>query len=167
MFGNFLSNFGLDFQLPQANAQGGLFGSDAPVEGQPPLGGPAAPGGAGTGLNVSPPASTAAKAPPGITGGAGNMAAPGSGGSPASFSQRFPRGAWDPQGQGPSIDQAFSNVNTEYPLGNALRQQQPAPPSPLGSPFAPGAGSGFQNQPAPDPAPAAGVGSQFKQQGGF
>ncbi len=47
--------------------------------------------------------------------------------------------------------------------GQAGLPQQPAAPSPLASPLAPGAGSGFgqpQNQPD-NPAPAAGVGNQF------
>ena len=137
MFGSFMQNFGLDFPLQAADAQGGLFGPNTPTP-DATLGGPAAPGGAGTGLNVSPPASTAVKAPPGITGGAGNITPPlGGGGQPQ-----------------PTSPASFA-------------APQAAAPSPLGSPLAPGAGSGFQNQPAPDPAPAAGVGSQFKQQGGF
>ncbi len=49
MFGDFFQNFGLNFPMQGADPQGGLFGDDAPVVGQPPLGGPAAPGGAGTG----------------------------------------------------------------------------------------------------------------------
>ena len=138
MFGNFLEQFGLNFQLPDQSPDSGLLGASAPQQGQPPLGGPAAPGGAGTGLNVSPPASTAAKAPPGITGGAGNITPP-------------PGGGGQPQPTSPA----------------SFAAPQAAAPSPLGSPLAPGGGSGFQNQPASDPAPAAGVGSQFKQQGGF
>ena len=64
MFGNFMQNFGLDFPLQQADAQGGLFGPNAPTP-DATLGGPAAPGGAGTGLNMHPPASTTAPAPAG------------------------------------------------------------------------------------------------------
>jgi hypothetical protein len=67
MFGDFLQNFNLQFPLQGADAQGGLFGQNAPTQDQPPLGGPAAPGGAGTGLNMAQPASGAGKAPPSVT----------------------------------------------------------------------------------------------------
>jgi hypothetical protein len=137
MFGNFLQNFGLDFPLQSADAQGGLFGPNAPTP-DATLGGPAAPGGAGMGLDVSPPASSAVKAPPGITGGAGAMTPPPGGNQPQ-----------------PTSPASFGAPGQ-------------APPSPLASPLAPGAGSGL-NQPVVDPAPAAGIGSQFSggQQGRF
>ena len=130
MFGNFLQTFGLDFQLPDMNPQGGLFGPDAA---QPPaFGTPPAPGGAGTGLSMAPPATGgpapgAAQAPPGA------IAAP-------------PPAATNP--------------------GAGSSQAPPGATSPLASPLAPGAGTGFQNQ-TPDPAPAAGVGSQFNGKAGF
>jgi len=64
MFGDFLQTFGLDFPLQQTDAQGGLLGFNAPLGGQPSMGTPAAPGGAGTGLNMEQPVTGAAKAPP-------------------------------------------------------------------------------------------------------
>ena len=102
VFGNFMDNFGLSFPLQQADAQGGLLGPNTPTP-DATLGGPAAPGGAGTGLNVSPPASTAAQAPPGITGGAGNITPPSGGGgqpqptSPASFAAPQAAAPWIPR----------------------------------------------------------------------
>ena len=65
MFGDFMKQFNLDFPFTALDAQGGLFGANAPQEGQPPLGGPAAPGGAGTGLNISTPAPASAPGPAG------------------------------------------------------------------------------------------------------
>jgi hypothetical protein len=127
MFGSFLDQFGLNFQLPDQSVQSGLFGANAPQQGQPPLGGPAAPGGAGTGLNMLQPSSGAAKAPPGATA-PGTITPPPAATNPGAGSAQAPPG-----------------VTTS---------------SPLGSPLAPGAETGFQNQ-APDPAPAAGVGNQF------
>jgi hypothetical protein len=77
MFGNFLDQFGLNFQLPDANAQGGLFGPDAQQPAQQPPGAPPAPGGAGTGLNMTQPVTGAAQAPPGVTApGGGNNVQP-------------------------------------------------------------------------------------------
>jgi hypothetical protein len=122
MFGNFLQNFGLDFQLPDQNPQSGLFGSNAPQAGELPLGGPAAPGGAGTGLNMHPPASNATPSPAGII--------------------NPPPAATNPAGNGAA---------------------QPSP-SPLASPLAQGQTNGaglLQLPPTDNPAPAAGVGSQF------
>jgi hypothetical protein len=128
MFGNFLQQFSLDFPLQSADAQGGMFGLNAPVAGDPSAGTtPPAPGGAGTGLNMAQPASGAAKAPPSVT-------APPSGG------------------------------NNLQPVAPPAATAPPAP-SPLASPLAPGGGSGFQGQPQNDPAPAAGVGSQFNKAG--
>ena len=134
MFGNFMQNFGLDFPLQQADAQGGLFGANAPQAGEPPLGGPAAPGGAGTGLNMTAPATGGPPPGPG-----GPLAAPG---------VITPPAATNPAGSGS------------------------AAPSPLASPLAPGGGASALQQPPPpadNPAPAAGVGSQFSggQQGRF
>jgi hypothetical protein len=50
--------------------------------------------------------------------------------------------------------------------GAGSSQAPPGATSPLASPLAPGAGTGFQNQ-TPDPAPAAGVGNQFNGKAGF
>jgi hypothetical protein len=128
MFGNFLTQFGLDFPFQTLDAQGGLFAPNAPTENQQPLGA-AAPGGAGTGLNMTQPATNAVQAPPGATGG----------------------GATPPKMTDPG--------QAGLPQANAAPT-----PSPLASPLAPGGGSSFgqpQNQLLPDPAPAAGVGSQF------
>src|SRR6202044_2463969 len=75
MFGDFLQTFGLDFPLQAADAQGGLFGLNAPTGGQPSSGStPPAPGGAGTGLNMAQPVTGGgAKAPPGVTAPGNNM----------------------------------------------------------------------------------------------
>ena len=128
-----MANFGLDFPLQQADAQGGLFGANAPQAGEPPLGGPAAPGGAGTGLNMTPP----------VTGG------------PA---------------PGPGVAQGAPGVITPTAATNTAAPGAAAP-SPLASPLAPGGGASALQQPPPadNPAPAAGVGSQFSggQQGKF
>jgi hypothetical protein len=61
VFGDFLSQFGLNFSLQDQNAQGGLFGSDVPqTQQQSPLGAPAASGGAPAGIGTPNIASAAA-----------------------------------------------------------------------------------------------------------
>lgn len=77
MFGDFLSQFGLDFSLQTDNSQSGLFGPNAPTEGQQPLGTSLAPGGAGTGLNMTQPVTGGIQTPPGVTApGGGNNVQP-------------------------------------------------------------------------------------------
>lgn len=114
MFGDFLQQFGLNFPLQAADVQGGLFGLNAPVPGDPSVG----------------------TAPP-------PMAAPGGGVG----------GAKAPLGANAS---AALPVTAPPP---ATAQQQPQQ-SPLASPLAPGQGQlgGLSQN---EPAPAAGVGSQF------
>lgn len=69
MFGNFLQTFGLDFPLQQADAQGGLLGLNAPVQGDPsmgttPLPSPMAAPGSGGGAAKAPPTIAAGATPP-------------------------------------------------------------------------------------------------------
>jgi hypothetical protein len=105
MFGDFLQTFGLDFPLQAADAQGGLFGLNAPTGGQPSSGStPPAPGGAGTGLNMTQPVTGGgAKAPPGVTAPGNNMqpvAAPQAATSPSPLASPLAAGSFgQPQNQ--------------------------------------------------------------------
>ena len=122
MFGDFLQQFGLNFPLQSADVQGGLFGLNAPVPGDPSVG-------------------TAPLAP----------AAGGGKGSPA---------IGNPAAALP--DQAIATPTAPTPAKMTdPAAPQPAQQSPLASPLAPGGGGFSQNQPQDNPAPAAGVGSQF------
>jgi hypothetical protein len=62
MFGNFLTQFGLDFPFQTVDSQGGLFGAVAPTDAQAP-----APATAPGSEITPPPAAGAGKAPPSVT----------------------------------------------------------------------------------------------------
>lgn len=67
MFGDFLQQFGLNFPLQAADVQGGLFGLNAPVPGDPSVGTappPMAASAGDVGGAKTPPATAATAAPP-------------------------------------------------------------------------------------------------------
>ena len=131
MFGDFLKTFGLDFQLPDQSPETGLFGSNAPQSGQPPLGGPAAPGGAGTGLNMAQPVTGGIQAPPGATApGGGNNVQPATASQPQQPPQPSPLASPLAPGGGAGFGQPQNQP-----------QPDPAPAAGVGNQFSNGKAS--------------------------
>jgi hypothetical protein len=127
MFGNFLEQFGLNFQLQDQNAQGGLFGTDIPQTAQqPPAAGVAAGNAGTTGLSSAPPPGVApppGAAPPGFIGAPNST-------NPAALS-----------GQSPTAPSPLANPLAPGGMGGAFLGQTQPPPT---TDPAPAAGVGNQ-----------------------
>lgn len=121
MFGNFSQQFGLNFNI---DPQGGLFGPTEPGIDQPPLGGPAAPSGTGTGTGQPLPGATVAKAPNPLPG----AIQPQNAGQPIAP-------------QGPALGPA---QGAPSPLASPMAPGQPVPAPQPQNEAAPAAGIGSQ-----------------------